>query len=838
MAILTSVTPLIPVLSPALDTPMPPRAQADAAKSNAYAPGFDDPMWHRGDIDSARWSQTYPYQLLVVEASPGSAGATIYRPVPGWKFTLPMPPEAITIERSYASTISAQSLGVLEEHNGLVFVPIQIHGTCGVLPLRGAADQQPGANPLQSIAAGTVTAIAGLTDAAATLQRTVTQSPMVNGNAHAISEFAGTALGKSTGYYQTRLMADFLDAYARMKMDRRYRARVLAFCAWKDEAVWLVKPLSFRMSKSAASPLEWTYDVPMTAWARVVLDAGSSGPTAPPTPIRHDPGLLALVLNSVQAARAVVAGVSNVATAVLGDIDRLLTEPMRETALFCKQVQGARLTVWDLPRSIVQQTTASFAASAAQAAGFPDEQDDEARTDLRAAAQAGVELGATSRLTARPGGPDPALDHPVVNVGPGALDAVGVDDMVLSPDMAARIKAEVDRCAALTSEDFAQRRDKVRAASDRLAASLGAGSASYDALYDLPPIAAVKPEPSDADWEVLFALADAAAAMDRLAATADPPTTAGPMDATAALAAQSDIPFQVPGSKFAVPYRHGVGLERMAQIYLGDPQRWLEIAVLNGLQPPYVDETGWSVSLAVNGADSEISVIAETAPDLYAGQTVYLRSRTTGRVSRKVEALKSAGDLLTVALSADASAYVVADGAVLEGFLPHTVNSQQMVYIPSSEVPIDDSVLTRSIPGIGEFDPLVAAGGVDLLLDDKYEIVFTEDGDTPLAAGLQSLIQSWRVDLATPLGSAILRPGDGRKQIVGRSTSEVSTTDQLREIQKMFDSDPAVESVAGLTVSLSAPANRIAMAIKVRGVRQPIPVNYDVDTGFDLPDPT
>lgn len=821
--------------SPALDTPTGIRSQAAAAAKNQF-PATPDPAWRRDQIDPTRWDKTYPYQFLVVEAVPGSGDDVSYRIVPGWRFTLPMPPESVTKDRPYAIALDAQSEGVLEEHNGLVFVPISVHGTCGVLPLRGTAEQAQTPSAGASVIGGTIQALGNLKSAASDVGRVALGDPLTATNVHAPEEFASGDLSKTSGYYQTRLLAQFLDSYATMKKDRKNRALSLAFCAWKEEEVYLVTPRSFRLQKTGASPMEWTYDIQLTAWASVRIDSSGSGIADSPVSIRRDPGLLARVLDTVLAARKTVAAATTVVSAVVGDAGRLVTEPLRETTLFCKDLQGAALTVYDLPKSLQQQVVGPFAAAAAAAAGFPGVTDAAARAELRSAAAAGTEMGAATPLAPRPGGPAVLLDHPALKLGPAALDSVRVDDLALPPDTARRVAAERSRIAGLTRDDFATRRDGIRAVADRLAVGLGVGSASYEETYAVSS-PRIKSEPSDADWDALAALNDAAMALDRLAATADGSTDPSPMDAMAALSERSGIAFKTAKSKFAVPFPHGRGgLEKLALAYLGDATRWPEIAALNGLRSPYVDEEGWSSAMVVNGAADRVSVAAGSIPDTYTGQTVYLRSSTVRRTHRRVVGTEVNGDVLTVLLDGPATDYLVADAAVLEGFLPGTVNSQQLVYIPSDAEPADDPAVTRAIPGVGEFDPLVAVGGVDLLLTDTDDLIVTPDGDTPLAVGMANLIQNWRVRLRTPLGSLTLHPEEGRPQSVGKSTRSVDARATLRAVQRMFSDDPAVESVAGLRVSKAGPAVRIGATVHVRGVEQPIPVTYHVRTGAEPPD--
>ncbi len=802
-----------------LDVPLSIPGQATlAAEANASPQEFRDRNWAGiEDIDTTRWDKLYPYQLLVVESVPGDGATTQYRILPGWQFTLPMPPESMVVDTTFAVGESALNSGILEEWNGVVWKTVSMHGTTGVLPLRGAAEQQLGFNPAVSIFGGTVQAAENTVNVAAQLRESVTGQPQVNRNLHQLSEFEpGKPLGKSTGYYQTRLLERFLHTYAKAKTKREARSWHLALAVWKDEAVYLIVPKSFRVTKTSASPLEYTYDLLMRASKRVVLDAGGSGIADLPLPARRDPGVLARALNSVRDATRVVKSASLVATAALGDVDRLITEPCREVALFCRAVTTGARTVADFPRALQAQLKSSISRAA---------------KDLRWA-----EATATTR--------DPVLRRRRQAITAGSTDFdpawfgdLDLDDLKVDPKLQARLDAEAQRVAALTRDDFANRRDKLRSAADLLATSLGAGSDTFTATTGITA-PSQKPAPGDGDWEVLFALNDAATAADHLAATADPPPRGTGMEVMAALARRSGIAFRIPKSKFAVPFPYNGTLEGLATQYLGDPDRWMEIAELNGLRDPWVDETGWTTPLRTNAVEYEVIVATGSMPDLYVNQQVFVRSTTLRRVRRMVTGIRVVGADTVVSLDDRVDGYDVVDIAVLEGFLPDTVNSQQLVYIPSDVEHADDDAVVKAIPGVREFDPFVAVGGVDLLLDEgTNDLILTPDGDCRLAVGLTNTIQGWRVALATPQGKLNRHPQYGRPQVVGESTADVDAGEELRAVRRMFSEDPAVGSIVGVKVVKSGVLNKISASVQVRGIAQVIPVTYHVAAGFKPPEP-
>jgi hypothetical protein len=347
----------------------------------------------------------------------------------------------------------------------------------------------------------------------------------------------------------------------------------------------------------------------------------------------------------------------------------------------------------------------------------------------------------------------------------------------------------------------------------------------------------IKSEPTDSDWEALFALNESCIYLDQLAATADgePSAQEERMVVMAALARASGIAFKVPRSKFAVPFPYGGTLEQLAKQYLGDPLRWHEIAALNGLREPYVDEVGFDLQLRVNGDDHQV-VVAD-ATNLYVGQTVYVWSDQVRRTRRQVQGLRRVGADTVVTLNGDPDMglYRTEDRARLSAFLPDTVNSQQLVYIPSDTEPVDDDAITKAIPGVNEFDPMVATVGVDLLLDSTNDLVIGPDGDTRFAAGLANLLQYVRVALSVPRGHLMLHPEFGLPVVVGMSTADFDPGSVLTSVRRMFAEDPSIATVNGVKIEKKGPTASITASIVAAGTDQPVPLRFEIDPDFGAP---
>lgn len=79
----------------------------------------------------SRWSQKFPYRLLVLESQADNKYALVS------SFRLPVNPQEISVDTPFAIGVTVTSQGILEEHNGFPLKQISIQGTTGVHIGRG-----------------------------------------------------------------------------------------------------------------------------------------------------------------------------------------------------------------------------------------------------------------------------------------------------------------------------------------------------------------------------------------------------------------------------------------------------------------------------------------------------------------------------------------------------------------------------------------------------------------------------------------------------------------------------------------------------------------------------
>jgi hypothetical protein len=231
----------------------------------------------------------------------------------------------------------------------------------------------------------------------------------------------------------------------------------------------------------------------------------------------------------------------------------------------------------------------------------------------------------------------------------------------------------------------------------------------------------------------------------------------------------------------------------------------------------------------VNGAGNTIFV--SSAEHLFVGQPVFIISDTTIRTPRtitKIDILSPTQTIVTVDGEANMDDFTVLAHAKLEAFLPNTVNSQMLIYIPSEQEPKDRDFTFKSIPGINEYDSYIAVGGVDLLLTPANDLVITPDGDSRWSVGLTNIIQKVRLALSVVQGTLNRHPDYGLPIEPGMSLADLSAVQVVRAAEGMFAGDPTFTDIKAAHIDVTGPLAKLNIAVEVAGTSQIIPISAQV----------
>lgn len=812
------------------------------------------------------WNSLFPYQLLILERVNGVWEACKRPNVPS-PFTLPIPPQTLNIDMNFAAQVEATQGGVIEQFTQSRFREISLTGTTGVLPLRGAVERPTKLNIPQSIATGIFagTIISGQSGITAGNQiRNAVQLPATTpGNVIPNSAFADVGPNSpafGTGYYQFLLLKRFLEWYDLTKAKKSAQNLALGFAVWKEKEVYIVTPQKFTVSRVANKAMEYPYSITLRAWKRVILKDSKVGSLTNHQFVGRDPNLYAQLLNTLTVVRRTLENARDTLEAVRADVNNVVFGTLRQVVLLSKDVLGVGFAVADFNNALTAQFkgpllekigaagSGTLPSNDQLAATFNLSQDDMLKD--RELGQLVEELRLLSVQSQKnktsAGSAFQATEFEEQNNGLGGSpvnDAfrnpdrwfnffgnLSVSSLPIRPTTVLAMEEAREAVRNLRREDFERQRNQLQAVLDDFSIAVGVGDPTVSAIYNLPERSILRSKPTDQDWEVMGALNEAIQSMDALAASSsiNNQDTSTPLDLIAGLARSNGIAFTRPVSKFLVPFPYGYTLEQVSERYLGDPNRWIEIAALNGLRAPYVDEIGFVQDFLTNGTANQISVA--DGSNFYAGQPIWITGIGVKREKRRVTGVKKLNEnlwLISVDGAADLHRFTVVNEAFVQAFLPDTVNSLQFLYIPSQEN-VDSDWLTKSIPGVDTFDPMFRIGGADLLLSHTGDLVITGDGTTRLAVGLNNLIQRLRIAVATPRGSLLGHPDFGFGIRGGTSTAEVSAQQILEAAKAFVNNEEGFSGVDYAAVQKRANGLTISMSVGIRGSSKAVPITVEL----------
>jgi len=290
-------------------------------------------------------------------------------------------------------------------------------------------------------------------------------------------------------------------------------------------------------------------------------------------------------------------------------------------------------------------------------------------------------------------------------------------------------------------------------------------------------------------------------------------------------AEDADIPFEDSSTKIRVPVPFGLDIEQIAARYLGDQERWIEIATLNALKSPYIDEEGFFKDFLSNGDGRQFNV--NSKENLFIGQDIVIFSNTQPRQRRtiiNVEKINETNFLITVDGLDNLDIFTTADNAKIQAYLPGTVNSQDQIFIPS-ELPATDDLVTRPIP-IAQDDALTSLSRIDILLTDNNDIALNSFGDLRLAYGLTNLFQSLKLKFITEPGQLIRHPSYGSGVRPGISIAETSATEIYNTVSALIAQDSRYSGIDRFQVNIDGPYLDIRMTVFIANGLGVFPISF------------
>lgn len=235
-------------------------------------------------IDPEAWYKTYPFEIIVINKEENYSYdpdlADIDSGITQYVYSLPIPPEAISVNMMVASQATPTLGGVVEETNENKFWLISMQGTVGLSTNRNnpISDITDTVNPATKFreTKRNLGLVSGALDRFVTLSQTGVDlyNDLKNGeNIEAANKlfttnpiFTESAVSrKSNGYYEMHLLHRFLYTYSSLK-NQSPNNWFLVFRHHKDGTEWRAVLQEFRMTKTKNNPYLYRYNLMFKGW--------------------------------------------------------------------------------------------------------------------------------------------------------------------------------------------------------------------------------------------------------------------------------------------------------------------------------------------------------------------------------------------------------------------------------------------------------------------------------------------------------------------------------------------------------------------------------------------
>lgn len=784
---------------------------------------------------------------------------------------MPLGPQSISINVPAAVSTTVTMRGITEEHNDAPLRQISITGTTGINPgFSGpqATNQGPGSSTLEYLFANTIQAAGKFKDIANQIDSSINgfnsgrklKSPLINN-----SNINGDGIQNSS--YQTiHNMTRFFDMYLAAKKQGAEKL-FFSFYMYKDQMYYDCTLNNYSIRKAAGS-MEYQYTISLTAWRRRSDPVGTRPESVSRTSASSDKdqNIFAAINNNLSLVINLVNSSGNILKGFSQDYDTVLLSPIKKVGLLMKTLSGQATSLADFPNALCQQgknairsafkfmensgqdqTRMAVLNNSLKSKGSLHSPSPDGQTNAYTSNVIPNSVAKDESSTSADDSPEKAeeVSDPFEKIfqNPQEFSEVfeffRLDELNIPSELSNSIQDEIDKALALTADDVRSIRDGVENFVSAYSESLGGGNETYNRSNGRSQVKKVTKTLSVDDINTLSIFNDALQALDGVTVFLDERQKAktSDVDYAAYFAEQAisyGIDFAQNTSKFYVPFEFGSSLERMAVKYLGNAGRWIEIAAINALKTPYIDEDGFYVDFKASGAGNAFSV--SNTSDLYIGQIIELSSDTQRPEPRQITSIdivSSVEAIITVKGEADLARFTIANNARLKAFLPNTINSNQLIAIPSASA-INIPGNMRINPDKEDLTLITLTAKADFMLNfnkqNTADIAFT-GADVKIARGMTNITQAANIKVLTPRGDLLQDPTFGNPIRVGSSTADINVAEVLTQLSSMYEQDPRFHNIIAGRTLLKTNALIVDMVLGIQNSQAYLPFTVSIPIG-------
>lgn len=407
---------------------------------------------------------------------------------------------------------------------------------------------------------------------------------------------------------------------------------------------------------------------------------------------------------------------------------------------------------------------------------------------------------------------------------------------------------KIELVNSFTRGDFLEIRAELQEERDALADRASATDEDYNRIFDRSAQAA-RVDIKNKDINKMWQLQQAIKSIDFILANSFSLETSAidPFALARTNANNPDIDIQTYNSGTLVKLNYGEDLQALAKRTLGDPDKWIDIAIANGLKPPYIDEVGEKLNIISNASGNQINIASRDTQNelnidkLSIGQAILLQSDTQTfpeqRSILNINEIPISGELI-IELSGepDLDKYKISENAYVRIYKQNTVNSGFYILIPSTQTLDDD--LTGDTPWfLASSDVVEKRQKVDISLDENGGLNFDSTGDLQLSYGLDNSVQAVKLKLSIEKGELRRHPEYGLIAATGSTNRDIDVVKAalIESITSNIAADERFSRVQRLDVRYSNPNTgtestgfNIILVVALAGSGQLVPITFSV----------
>jgi hypothetical protein len=740
-------------------------------------------------------------------------------------FPLPITPQEITQTENFAVTIKPSQGGTIIQHAGNRYKDLVISGTTGVSPFRGATgvDQLTGAAIAQP-----------------------------------------DELKYRSGYEVFIHFRHWIKSYHQAKVNPDKKNLRMIFKNYKDWEFLIVEPLKFSMKRDASRPLLYNYSIQFKVLGHYKL------PNVSNSILDSIDNAITEVSVAISTARGIFLKFQDVIRSSALEIDSF-TENLRNVNLAVKAAIGIKLTATDMSNRIQQNfLTQRDALNLLLKLGVRTQALANPAT-IKSLERAGIDLSSIS-LTGTPeqvgaqlqqvargfgGSGNPKNDFFQAQANLGDLNSqIGIEDF--PPAAQQELINEQVSASGISRQKMQTILTQGISIRDKFADSIQLSGADYDDVYGITSTfnGIIPTDSVDVQFQILYAFSLAIQQLEQLLSNDQL------FDINQNLFSRTDsnssylnigagiISFPDPQAGIKegiVPF--GATLESIALSELGSTSRWTELAELNNLKPPFIDNTnssGSRINLSVQSAGySNPTQLQHLAAGFQ--YIVAISPSPTGAWIGKPNfiATFSGGDP-TVSTNWNfrypddgMTAQVFDSQKVLEfSILTNTWSPISLAELMSGEVlrpgdlikiPIiqrpDNNTIQRgprdnaTTNGLSQSEKSL---GVDLKLGSDGDLIITPNGDLDLSVGTVNGAQAIILKLLYSRGEVKSHPELGTKLQIGGKIQDIGVV--RAQILTTLLQDSRIQDVKNVNLFQQGSTIMVSMDVYFKNIQSPVPV--------------